>query len=483
MNRTTLLLACALAASAGTAFAEITLPDAPAPKPNVPATPATPPALVRVPFSDRIMLGNKDAFHGNFLAFSKEGGIEWQHPDCAAPFQFKTGSLDRIDLNQTVPQKSDADILILFNNGDTLAGKLVEYTPAQTVVETWFGGRLTFKSDSMRSLSPTQVAAADFLVKGFGKKSDWKIFNGSDTDITVSDDKLATNNGTGAARELPFPPKFKLDIEFSRQAQSNLYISLLGDQPDRGGNSYGIQLANNYVQVMRQTKNGGGRGLNNFQYMTSKKTLKLTICGDAETKTLVFFLNDKQLGIVNDPADFPKGKYLSLTGWNGEQKFTGLTLSAWNGSVASASGKAQVPEQDTVNLANKDQVSGQLLAIRGGNASLKTEFATMEIPLARIKRLDLSKASNRSPKPAKGDIQFCFDATEHLTLQLNAIKGGLASATSETFGECTLNLNAAKKLVFNLDAPFRKEKDEAEDEGNEDGDDNPRVLRNRVRFN
>ena len=379
--------------------------------------------------------------------------------------------------------KSNADTLIQFNNGDTLTGKLVEYTPAQTVVETAFAGKLTFKSNTIRSLSPLQGAAPEFLVKGFGKKSDWKTFNGNDNGFTVTDDKMTLNNGTGAARELPFPAKFKLEFEFSNQNNSQLYINLLGDQPDRQGNNYGIQLNSNYLQVMRQSNNNS-RSMNSFQYMTTKRTIKFTICGDADTKTLTFFLNDKMVGAATDTAEFPKGKHLSMVDYSGRpQKLTNFTLSAWNGQLASATGKAQVPEKDMVVLANKDQVSGQLMAIRGGNASLKTEFATMEIPLSRIKRLDLSKASNRSPKPAKGDIQFCFNGTDHLTLKLSAVKNGQPPATSETLGACTLDMNAAKKLVFNLDAPFRKSKggDEEGDDESEDGDGPQLQLRGRGR--
>lgn len=485
MNRTAILLACAcsfLAMAGLQARAEIQLPDAPAPAPAPkPVTPPAPAPKAAVPFSDRMLLGNKDVFHGDFLGFSEAGGVVWKHQDSEASFTLKPANLDRIELNQTTPRSEPGDILVRFNNGDTLVGRLTEYTPEQTTVETWFAGKMSFKSDTIRSLSPSG-GNPDFLIQGFGKPTDWKTFNGNPGDVKIADDKLSVNNNSGAARELPFPAKFKLDMDLPQSANRAPFIGILAEQPDRNSNCYAIQINNNYVSVSRMSQNGGGRGMNNFQFVNNKRTVHLSICGDADAKTLYFYINDKLAGTVTDGAAFPKGKHLCLTGWNGEQKFSNLALSAWGGPSDTVGGVPAMPEKDSATLGNKDQVSGKLLAIRGGKASFQTEFATMEIPLERVKRMDLSKLSNRSPKPANNDILFCFNNTDHLTVHLGTIKDGKAAVNSETFGNFTLDLNAAKKLLFNLNAPFRtKAGDEADEEEGDEGQPKAAFLRgNRV---
>lgn len=478
------LLCAALAAPSPftqAARAEIALPDVPAPSPapapaGAPGAPGAPAkaAPAAPAFADRLLFADKDSLRGTFVSYAG-GSLTWRHKDGAAPFQFKSDHLDCLELGASAAKADPAvDLRIAFNNGDTLYGKLVEFTPEKTVVDTWYAGRLTIASDLIRSLAPCKNTAGA-LVSGFGKVADWKAENGTPQNIKIADGRMTLTNSVWAARELPMPAKFKLDIEMP-QSQPAFQFAMLADGVQIwGGNCYMIQCNGNNGWIHKYTRqaNGGNRqeGVGNFRFKAADGKCAITVLGDLEAKTMVVLINGQKVSTITLAADFTPGKHLVLSGQNGNLTLSKLELTPWTGSLdAALGGEAKRLPADAMVLANKDQMSGQLLGIKDGKATFKAEFASMEVPLDRIQRFDLSAKFNRAQKPGKGEVQMFFNETDHLTLGLDAIGDGKLTGHSEALGAaCAIDLGAAKKLLFNLDAPFRKER--AEQARNNPGDD------------
>ncbi len=427
--------------------------------------PAPPPAA-GVPEPDALRLAGGDELHGCFGGYSVQNGLVWRHPEGLAPLQFAPGSLDCIELHPPASSKdAAADMLMVFTNGDSLAGKLVEYTPKQTVVETP-SGRFAFDSAAVRALAPVRGGGGRWL-DGIGREEDWKMLNvdGARGTMKIADGKMILSKRAVVTREAAFGAQFRLELEFEGAKGAPVFGFLLDTDDEakikaRKCSFYAVSCHGGGGEVMRVSQGGKGAGegfqmLGQLRFQFKPGVNRLAVAADANARTLTFFLNEKQVGEVKDPGSFLTGKYLVVGAENnGDVTITGLSLTGgqFTGGTA-AKGPAAA---DQLLLANQDQASGQLLFIRDGKASFKTDFATLEIPLERIATLALA----HSPQPAKpagrADAMVFFQDATRLTLHLESAKEGEVTGHSEVLGDCRLRGVAVQKIVFNLSGAFRK---------------------------
>ena len=94
-----------------------------------------------------------------------------------------------------------------FGNGDAMAGRLLSLNAGETVLETWYAGKLSFKTDAVRSLTPINSASQKDVVKGFGKLEDWKVSNGNAKQVKIAGAQMSLFNNVCAGRKLPFPQR------------------------------------------------------------------------------------------------------------------------------------------------------------------------------------------------------------------------------------------------------------------------------------
>lgn len=472
MNRPSLFFLCACAAlTAGGSLADAATPapvPAPPAAPAAPATPAapTPPDLLR-------FLDNQDALHGRLAAYTAGDGALWQHPQVAAPFAIRPGNFDCLVLGERPAAAHAAPASVfLFNNGDALAGTLVEYTAQKTTVDTWYAGRLSFDSRALCgwvALPPAPV----YRTQGFGKPESWKATEGQDAKrLRFRDGRMILSQGLDVSKRLPFPPKFQLEVDFTLTggvAGGSCTLGLLGNGPNgNDNNGYWISFSDSKA-VIQHTTDSDQEQLGEFPCRLAE-TQRVTVCADAEARTLTVLVDGKKIGTAKDPHPFPEGKWLGLSDPNGGKiTFSNLTLAAWDGQLRDTAPPKARAKADTLLMANQDKVSGRLLSMQNGRIAFKTEFTTLDIPMARVTRLDLSEQSNLSPKRADGDVEVFFNATDRLTLNLQSIQDGRLAARSANLGDCSLDLAAARKVVFNLDSPVRLAR-EAERKAEEEED-------------
>lgn len=467
------------------AMAGSVLPDVPAPAPASgggrtapkPATPAAEPVKPDDPAESRLRFADGDALCGALVSFDAKTGLVWKHKDGLKPFVFHPDSLDRVSLSSFAPKKAAADVRLDFHNGDALLGKLVAFTPAVVTLDTWYAGRLSVPTDTVRSLTRVK-GARDFIMAGFGRPQDWKIMNGNARQMRVGVTQTTLIDGTHIGRELELPTKYWVTLEVAGSNPQFMLGVMSDGVPLHNGNCFLIRF-NDTHGVLQKVVPQGGRGshkedVRSFRMMPRKGNLTLSVCVDTEARTLTV-VADGQVMANAIPADFKIGKHLVLGSQGGAARFARLQVEAWSGSswfewlksldgIGNAARRrdAGIPDTDIMVLNNgKDRMSGELLGIKDGKASFKTSFTTLEMPLDRTFRFDLSSKNGRAPKNAKeggkGDVQFFFNEGERLTLALEAIKDGKITGTSASFGPCTADLCAFQKVLFNPGAPLRTE--------------------------
>ena len=462
------ICACLLLAAAPV-LAEINLP---APEPAPPQKPAAP-AQAPAPRADVLSLGNHDLLHGQLLGISADGLLLWQHPGGGGPFRFKTDALDCVAFGPSAPPTpapAADNMLVRLRNGDALPGRLVSFGPQETVLDTWYAGRLTFKSSAVRSLVPVAAPGQAGHFSGFGKQEDWKIGNGGPRQMKVAAQQLSLFGGAQAGRLLPLAAKYRLDLEFKTDTAQGMdfWIALGAGKPEQGGNlaCHTLRVTGNRVDVERCARDGSSESLGRFQGRFDTGKLRLTVFADTESGGMIVMANGATLGSVHDPQEFPSGKVLAI-GINtvGELRVTNLSLSPWTGITDEGVGKDR--EGDTLFLANSDAISGTLQSIQNGKAELTTEFGAMSVPLSRVAGIRLKSppkaaGSTRPAPPPAGSARVFLNDFDRITLRLGAIGQDGIAGTSDTLGPCVIRRAAAHKIVFNLDAPFRQEAEEQE---------------------
>lgn len=425
------------------------------------APPPAPQPAAADPFADSLVFDNGDALHGGLRSFSLEQGVEWAHKNSATPIRFGQANLDCLELNRpALPAAAAADdMLVQLDNGDTLSGKLVEYTPQETVLETWYAGRLVLPSASVCGLFTAARPDGAPVVDGVGKQEDWICPNGNDNNAKFGAAALAFNN-LFVGKKVDFPAQFKLDVTLEAKNKSlDFYLLLFvkdGDPNNWGREGLKINLvmdgAGVTVGLSHETSNGQDWSGGGFYIPSQGGKIALSFGVDTRNRRLVLFKDGEVFGSTPLGAGLFDGGHLVLGSDNNEGILSGLKLSAWDGRRFTP---WPVPAADIIGFANGDQTSGRLLAIRGGKASFKTEFAAMEAPLERISHVVLAHPPGQAHRPDKDAVRLYFNALDRMTLRLKTIGAGKAVGTHPVFGECACELGAVRRLQFNGNGLFR----------------------------
>lgn len=431
--------------------------------------------------------GDHEVLHGRLESFSSGDGLGWGHRDSAAPLLIRPETLDSVELREgPVMADPGADALVQLSGGDAVAGKVVTFTPEKLVLDTAYAGRLSVDAHLVRSLAFGKGGMSG-LVEGFGKFADWKdvnMFGGARGGLKIEGGKMVLSGYKWVSRELPFPPSYRLAISAAVQ-RPYFQFSFSGEGDARGGGSgysctvVGLNQGQGQVHLMRQAK-GAQEILGTFPCQGGKDgQVAVVIDADAQAKTLAVWVNGKRAGVARDAKGLLAGKRITL-GSNGDQStFSRLSLVAGGGAPDPA-GEAGRPASDTLCFANQDQTRGRLLSIRDGKAQLSTEAGDFAVPLESLAKVSFSSAGVRTPAPAKGESQVLFDDFNGLHLRLDAVKDGKLTGHSQVLGDVVLDVSAVKRIVFNLDAPWRKaphaDGDGAGDDDDEGGAQGLQVL-------
>ncbi len=357
------------------------------------------PAAAADPFADRLVFDNGDVLHGGLRSFSKAQGLGFAHKNSTTPIQFGSANLDCVELNGSTP-----------------------------------------------------------VLDGVGKQGDWIVCDNGGGGAKFAAAALALHQAA-IGRKVDFPPRFKLDMTLTREGQAEdcqVYLRAKhADENNWGCDGLKIEIhadsAGIILHLSSERSNEGNWSGRPLQLAGGEKKVALSFGVDLPGRRVVVFKNGEVAGVMALGAMVVDGDYL-LLGSDGDISLSGLKVSAWDGRRFSP---LPALAADGIGFANGDQASGQLLSIRDGKASFKTEFASMEVPLARISHVVLAHPAAVAPKSEAGAVRLYFNALDRMTLQLEAIQAGKLSGSHPALGECVCELGAWRKLRFNGDGLFR----------------------------
>jgi hypothetical protein len=154
----------------------------------------------------------------------------------------------------------------------------------------------------------------------------------------------------------------------------------------------------------------------------------------------------------------------------GYLRVANIRVTEWDGKIEDRSSAPGKSKEDSVELSNKDKISGTLQQIKEGKMVFATAFANMEIPVDRIFAIELSaeKAEKADTKPT--DVRALFGNRGMVTFTLDKWDGQQLLATSSNFGQVKFNAGAFNQLVFNWEIQEQLKKNNLEIFENDTGE-------------
>lgn len=419
---------------------------------------------------------NKDQLHGSLLSIDQSSGVHWQCPAARGPIIFKTGEVAEIKLDGQKPANAAASSQrIGLTNGDEFPGNIVSLDGNTLVLDTWYAGKLSIPRAMLRSIIPVSEANA-VVYEGPTGLDGWSAGRtGVGRSWSYRDGALiGTNYGT-IGRDVSLPDKSALEFDLVLRGNSQFSVGVYSDRSDGFGNCYMLTLSAGYIEMQRFSRTGGSSDLGSAQMenvMRHDKT-HIEIRTDKEKKSIWLLIDGKVIKEWNDPAEFNgEGGNIIFSCQPGTYvRLTEIKVSKWDGKFDESMSPDAENDEDAVQLANEDRVSGHLEAIQDGKAKLSSAYAELSIPLDRIEHVDFATAHEDKAKPDPSDVRAYFPEGGSVTMQLNqwdATKG--SEGSSANFGKASFSPGAFARILFNLPAQLQNQ-DADDTEGDSDSAD------------
>ncbi|MEI7729066.1 MAG: hypothetical protein WCO56_05825 [Verrucomicrobiota bacterium] len=453
--------------------------------------PPEPPAPAPV---DNLEFLNGDQLKGVFLTHDLKNGVRWQHPAIKQVLTVNPSGISQIRLNHPRTNHPErVNCTLSLANGDELTGSLSAYDDGKFAVETWYAGRLLIPRSAVQT-ARISANAANTLYEGPTSLDGWlakssgavTVFGGGfgggqiiiNGGVLIQNGRVITANnsrqqgvwqfkdgcfastGSGAtiARQVNLPPtsNIEFDVAFSRYPQFSLYF--YSDFLEGfNGNAYILQFAAKNVYLRRQGGGGGGQNFGSIELssITAKGKARISVRTNREQKTIALLVDDQlvkqwmdtgELGGAGTAILFQSQSAIPI-------RLSNLRVTEWNGVIDEATTALSNAKEDLVYLANRDKVSGTLSGIKDGKLKFTTQFATLDIPLERIYRIDFNSEKTEKTPPRPTDVRLVFGGRGRLTVQLESWDERQVVGSSPVFGTARFQPSAFSSLQFNLIKP------------------------------
>ncbi len=400
------------------------------------------------PLSDVLRFKDGDTLHGNVVIIEK-GKLTWSRPDINAPIIMELKNLRGVKLFRD-GASNKAGSKVELTNSDTYYGEIVSMNEDDFVLDTWYAGRLTIPKCMVRNVRPGSKAGP-IILSGFGKLADWPSKDG---EPKLSGGQLRLNSGrVGRDLKLPDAVHVQVNVSWNGSYPGFNIVTHTSNTDNFYNDCYNLQINGNYVYLY------GGQGNRNFgnhQYRELRKMnkAKIDFFIDKKKQVAVVMINNKLVKKWENLNYSPGGTgfILSSQGSYGATTFSGLKVTKWDGKLPTAgnanAGKGD--KEDMVRFTNGDKMSGKILTIAQGKVTLKTEFATMPVPMKNVISMTFSDDDSERARRNKADVNLYFPSGETVTGSLLKMKKGRVTIKSENFETKEFDLRAFIGVKFNV---------------------------------
>ena len=119
-------------------------------------------------------------------------------------------------------------------------------------------------------------------------------------------------------------------------------------------------------------------------------------------------------------------------------------------SLRSAKRPANRVAVDSMQLANGDFVSGELVAVDDGIVTIKSSLGEVKLPVDRLRTLALKALNSERAIRRNGDIRIFIKGGSRLVMRLEAVEQGRLIGSSQNFGQASIGIDAIERIEFNI---------------------------------
>jgi hypothetical protein len=414
------------------------------------------------------------SMHGQLRRMDREGGVRWQHPFAAQPFELKPDNLAwiRFPNSQALRAEAKPTCRFRFRNGDEVLGNLTLVDQDKIELQTWFGDRLVAQRDTVKTIV---FLSPDFAVLYEGPTSlegwvhgrlqgRWDYRAGAlvCTNVALLGRDLKLSRPASVSFDLAWTGQFSLTIA--------LYASVF-DRLDYSANSYHIYLAPGFVSAQRVIAGRGSATLGQAQLPSlmgaNKAHLEIRI--DKEEGSVAIWLDGALVQRWKDDIS-GSGQGTGITFYSQMDgpmvRISNLIIAEGTGQLENLEETTAPVKDDLVHFVNHDKAMGALRGIGDGKLSFVAPQAQFQVPLPRVTQIVFRDATTQEAPRGPWEVRAYLAGGGALSFLLDKWDEKVVAGTSANFGRLAFNPRSIRQLQFNLDRreTLAESRDEAMDD-------------------
>ncbi|MGB9601892.1 MAG: hypothetical protein ACPMAG_03790 [Limisphaerales bacterium] len=403
---------------------------------------------------DIIQFQNGDTLHGT-LEGIENSIVIWKSPEARSNIEFFTTNLFEISfVKKENPTNIASGCAIKLVNGDEIPGDLKELTEGELILQTWYGGVLRIKRNTIRSLLFTRQTGG-CIFDGPTGLDGWRIGRGR-AGWRYSDGAFVASRPGQIGRDMKLPDRVKISYDLAWQGGIFFIMSIFADNPEElYSNCYVLQFNTGYINLQKLRRNAGSRNLGQVEILSlnEKNKARIEVYADREKGVVALFIDGAFVKQWKDSNESP----LNGTCIHFQQqavnllKLTNLRVEEWDGRLDSRLGSETTQiENDLVELVNHDKLSGRLHYIKEEKLKFTTSFAEMEIPLDRVYSFELASKDSAKIERKKGEIVGTFVGRGNVCFTLEKWDKNAVVGSNPCFGKFSFLPQAFSRITFNF---------------------------------
>ena len=422
---------------------------------------------------DAILFRNGDLLFGRLNSIDRQNGIRWDRPDALSAFQFNPGNVSQVDFAdanriEATPSKNMCSVQL--HNGDQLQGDLVSYDGEKVIIDTWFGGRMELPKSAVALIVPLGLPKP-VLFSGPKGLEGWTMGKVTGGALVESGEWIYQNEAFYAmksasiARDLKLPDSMSLQFDIEWRGFFHVAVALYTaylhpinlankeTEPQFGG-FYSLQLNPFSANLLPVKQNEPLRylGQASLQHLAQTNAAHVDIRVNKSKKLIALVVNGTLVKQWSDEDFAGTGSSVRFVHQGqGAVKLTNIKVTEWDGSFEEPALITPNKTQDMARLKNGDRIIGNVKAIRDGKLSIEGAGTLLDVPIARVKQVELVPAAPLTNKADDQTVRAYFTSgSGSLTFTLEQWTNVEVTAASENFGAAKFKPEAFSRIVFDL---------------------------------
>jgi hypothetical protein len=422
---------------------------------------------------DAILFRNGDLLFGRLNSIDRENGIQWARSDALNAFQFDPGNVSQVDFAEAsrtdIPSSTNM-CSVHLHNGDQLQGDLASYDGEKVTLDTWFGGRLVLPKSAVALIVPLGLPKPVLFAGPKGLEG-WTMGKVTAGALVESGEWIYQNEAFYAmksasiARDLKLPDSMSLQFDIEWRGFFHVAVALYTaylhpinlankeTEPQFGG-FYSLQLNPFSANLLPVKQNEPLRylGQASLQQLAQTNAANVDIRVNKSKKLVALLVNGNLVKQWTDEDFAGTGSAVRFVHQGqGAVKLTNIRVSEWDGSFEEPAIVTPNKTQDMARLKNGDRVIGNVKALRDGKLSIEAAGTILDVPVTRVKQVELASAQPSGTKAGEQAVRAYFTSGNgSLTFSLEKWTDAEMSATSENFGSAKFKPEAFSRIVFDV---------------------------------